>query len=307
MDTAWLLEKYNSTQIVDEVAYEKMIDVIIEEIGEKEPSVAEIDLVISLLDLTSLEATDSIDDARALVARGSLTNSGNPRVGGICVFGDLVGVVKNELTKMNSSSKSVAVAGGFPHGRVTLEVKLSEIKEALDLGADEIDMVINRVDANNKDYDKIYQEIRAIKNLCLSFGEEKKLKVILETGELVNLNIIKDVSHIALEAGADFLKTSTGKVTKVATFYSVGVMLEAVGEFYQLTKQRRGVKISGGVRNASTAVAYLRLAEKMLNKDWLDVEHLRFGASGLLEVLLDDRANNISGHGSSNGSSESTY
>lgn len=302
-----MLEKYISTRIVDEVAYEKMIDVIIEKIGEKKPSLAEIDLVISLLDLTSLEATDTIDVARALVARGSLTESGNPRVGGICVFGDLVGIVKNELIKINSTSKSVAVAGGFPHGRVTLEVKLSEIREALALGADEIDMVINRVDANNKDYDKIYQEISAIKNLCLSFGEEKKLKVILETGELANLNIIKDVSHVALEAGADFLKTSTGKVAKVATFYSVGVMLEAVGEYYRLTKQRRGVKISGGVKNASTAVAYLRLVEKILNKDWLDVDHLRFGASGLLEVLLDDRANNISGHDSFNGSSESNY
>lgn len=307
MDTAWLLDKYNSTQIVDEVAYEKMIEGIIEEMSGNKPSLAEIDLVISLLDLTSLEATDTIDVARALVARGSSTTSGNPMVGGICVFGDLVGVVKNELIKTNSTSKSVAVAGGFPHGRVTLEVKLSEIKEALALGADEIDMVINRVDANNKDYDKIYQEIRAIKNLCLSFGEDKKLKVILETGELANLNIIKDVSHIALEAGADFLKTSTGKVTKVATFYSVGVMLEAVGEFYRLTKQRRGVKISGGVKNASTAVAYLRLAEKILNKDWLNVEHLRFGASGLLEVLLVDRASIINGITSINGSSESTY
>ena len=307
MDTAWILDKYRATRITDEVAYEKMIDTFTDELSKEEPSLAEIDLVVALLDLTSLEATDSIEDARALVARGTRTSSGNHMVGGICVFGDLVGVVKNELVVANASCKSVAVAGGFPHGRVSLEIKLNEIREALSLGADEIDMVINRVDANNQSYDKIYQEIKAIKDLCLSYGEDKKLKVILETGELDTLNIIKDVSHIALEAGADFIKTSTGKAAKVATFYSVGAMLEAVGEFYQVSRERRGVKISGGVRNSATAVTYLRLAEKILSKEWFDVEHLRFGASGLLEVLLEDRASIISGQSIKSSSSESSY
>ena len=289
MDIDALLKRYDSTKILDEKSYHEEMDSIILGLAIEAPRVPEIDLVISLLDLTSLEATDSVADAKALVVRGLSRAEDSPAVGGICVHGDLVGVVKEELVKYDAKVKSVGVAGGFPHGRVGLEIKLIEIKEALLLGADEIDMVINRVDANNKNYEKIYHEISEIKKLCSSFGEDKKLKVILEVGELNNLNIIKDVSHLALEAGADFLKSSTGKVSKVATFYTVGVMLEAVGEFYKLTTQRRGVKISGGVRNTTTAITYLRLAEKLLSKDWLTVDYLRFGASGLLEVLLKDR------------------
>lgn len=245
-----------------------------------------IDLSIRMIDLTTLEGMDTKGKVKTLCAKARrpdpLDNS-VPSVAAVCVYSDLVSIAKENLTGTNI--KVAAVATGFPAGRVSLASKLQDTNDAVSQGADEIDMVIDRGAFHEGRFFDIYEQILTIKEACKS----AHLKVILETGELKTYDNVKKASWIAMLAGADFIKTSTGKVQPAATLPVTLVMLQAINEFERATGKIIGMKPAGGIKTTKDAMRYLVLVKETLGDRWLTPDLFRFGASSLLNDLLMQR------------------
>jgi len=249
-----------------------------------------IDLAISMVDLTTLEGADTPEKVRALCAkavRPDPTDLSVPHVGAICVYNDMVSIARTQLDLIGGKDIPVAaVATAFPSGRASMAVKIQDTEDAIAAGAGEIDMVIDRGAFLSGRYMDVFQEIIAIREIC---GDRAHLKVILETGELVTYDNVRKASFLAMLAGADFIKTSTGKVAPAATAPVVLVMLEAVRDFYQMTQHRIGVKPAGGIRNTKDAIKQLVLVNETAGPEWLTPSLFRIGASALLNDLLMQR------------------
>ncbi len=249
-----------------------------------------IDTAISMVDLTTLEGADSPGKVKALCAkavRPDPTDLTVPSVGAICVYNDMVKIARSELDAIGGKDIPVAaVATAFPSGRASIAVKKIDTKDALDAGANEIDMVIDRGAFLSGKLGEVFEEIKTIKEIC---GNKAHLKVILETGELVTYDNVRKASYLAMLAGADFIKTSTGKVAPAATAPVVLVMLEAVRDYFALTGSRIGVKPAGGIRTTKDAIKQLVLVNETAGSEWLKPSLFRIGASALLNDLLMQR------------------
>ena len=249
-----------------------------------------IDTAISMVDLTTLEGADTPGKVQALctkAVRPDPTDSSVPSVGAVCVYNDMVTVARKHLDLVGGAHVGVAaVSTAFPSGRASMPVKIQDTRDALDAGASEIDMVIDRGAFLSGDYIGVFNEIVQIRELC---GTRANLKVIFETGELVTYDNVRKASFLAMAAGADFIKTSTGKVAPAATAPVVLVMLEAVRDFYQMTQARIGVKPAGGIRNTKDAIKQLVLVNEIAGPEWLTPSLFRIGASALLNDLLMQR------------------
>ncbi|MGH3418508.1 MAG: deoxyribose-phosphate aldolase [Streptosporangiaceae bacterium] len=245
-----------------------------------------IDTAISMVDLTTLEGADTPGKVRSLCAKAARpdpTDASVPSVAAVCVYPDLVETAVHALRGTSVGVASVATA--FPSGRASLDTKLHDVRDAVAAGSSEIDMVIDRGAFLAGRYLQVFEEIVATKAACGA----AHLKVILETGELVTLDSVRRASWLALLAGGDFIKTSTGKVTPAATPPVALVMLEAVRDYYAITEDLRGVKLAGGIRTSKEAVRYLVMVNEVAGDDWLDPALFRFGASSLLNDLLQQR------------------
>jgi len=252
-----------------------------------------IDLAISMIDLTTLEGADTLGKVRSLCAKAKQPDPVDlsvPHVAAVCVYNDLVGPAKKFLG--DAPIKVAAVATAFPSGRASLAVKLTDTADAVAAGADEIDMVIDRGAFLSGRYLDVFNEIAAIKAHCGT----AHLKVILETGELATYDNVRRASWLAMIAGADFIKTSTGKIAPAATLPVTLVMLEAVRDFRLLTGSQIGMKPAGGIRTSKDAIRYLVLVNETVGPDWLSPEWFRFGASSLLNDLLLQRQRMATGH-----------
>ncbi|GAA2395617.1 deoxyribose-phosphate aldolase [Streptomyces glaucosporus] len=253
-----------------------------------------IDLAISMIDLTTLEGADTPGKVRALCAKGvhpDPTDRTTPKVAAICVYPDMVATARQALDAAGGRDVHVAsVATAFPAGRAALPVKLADTRDAVAAGADEIDMVIDRGAFLSGRYMQVFEEIRAVKEACARpGGDDAHLKVIFENGELATYDNVRRASWLAMLAGADFIKTSTGKVAVNATPANTLVMLEAVRDFRAAGGPQVGVKPAGGIRTAKDAIKYLVLVNETLGDDWLHPDWFRFGASSLLNDLLMQR------------------
>jgi deoxyribose-phosphate aldolase len=246
-----------------------------------------IDLAITMIDLTTLEGADTPGKVRALCTKAAHpdpTDPTAPKVAAVCVYSDLVGAAVAALAGTGIGVASVATS--FPSGRAPLDAKLADTRRAIDDGAAEIDMVIDRGAFLAGDYQKVFDEIGAIKAAC---GQDVHLKVILETGELATYDNVRRASWLAMQAGADFIKTSTGKVSPAATLPVTLIMLEAVRDFRAQTGRQIGVKPAGGIRTTKDAIKYLVLVNETAGPDWLTPRWFRLGASSLLNDLLMQR------------------
>jgi deoxyribose-phosphate aldolase len=252
-----------------------------------------LDMAISMIDLTTLEGQDTPGKVRALCAKAKRPDPADPtapKVAAVCVYPDLAHVAAEELKGSGIHVASVATA--FPSGRTGLDVKLADVRYAIAAGADEVDMVIDRGAFLAGHYQGVYDEIAAVREACAGAAH---LKVILETGELVTLDNVRRASWLAMLAGADFIKTSTGKVTPAATLPVTLVMLEAARDFRETHGRQVGVKPAGGIRTAKDAIRYLVLVNETAGEDWLDPAWFRFGASSLLNDLLMQRTKMATG------------
>ena len=250
-----------------------------------------IDMAISMIDLTTLEGADTPGKVRSLCAKALVpdpTDPRTPRPAAVCVYGDMVLTARKALR--HSEIHVAAVATAFPSGRASMPVKLADTRDAVAAGADEIDMVIDRGAFLAGDYQTVFDEVLAIRDACRrDDGSSAHLKVILETGELVTYDNVRRASYLAMLAGADFIKTSTGKVSPAATLPVALVMLQAVRDWRELTGVQVGVKPAGGIRSSKDAIRHLVLVNEVAGEDWLDARWFRFGASSLLNDLLLQR------------------
>jgi deoxyribose-phosphate aldolase len=251
-----------------------------------------LDMAIRMVDLTTLEGADTPGKIRGLCAKALRPDPADPAVppvAAVCVYPDLAGVARAALAGSSVAVASVATA--FPSGRASLAVKLADVRDAIARGADEVDMVIDRGAFLAGRYGQVYEEIRAVREACGTVH----LKVILETGELATLDNVVRASWLAMLAGADFIKTSTGKVTPAATPPVTLVMLSAVRDYEQAAGRRVGVKVAGGVRTAKDAIRYLVLVRETAGPLWLTPQLFRIGASSLLNDLLMQRSKQLTG------------
>jgi deoxyribose-phosphate aldolase len=249
-----------------------------------------IDLAIRMVDLTTLEGADTPGKVRSLCAKARRPEADCPPVAAVCVYPSMVPTAFEALRGSGVHLASVATA--FPSGQAPLDVRLADAKAAVAAGADEIDMVISRGAFLAGHYDLVHEEIVAVKQAC----GDAHLKVILETGELGDYDNVRRASWLAMDAGADFIKTSTGKVPVAATLPVTLIMLEAVRDWYARTGRRVGVKPAGGIRTTKDAIKYLVTVNETAGEEWLTPRLFRFGASTLLNDLLMQRAKLRTGH-----------
>jgi deoxyribose-phosphate aldolase len=245
-----------------------------------------LDLAIRMVDLTTLEGQDTPGKVRALASKALRPDPADPsapQVAAVCVYPDMVATAKQVLG--DSGVNVAAVATAFPSGRAALDIKLMDTRDAVEAGADEIDMVIDRGAFLSGRYLEVFEEIVAVREAC----GDAHLKVIFETGELQTYDNVRRASWLAMMAGGHFIKTSTGKVQPAATLPVTLVMLEAVRDYRELTGQMVGVKPAGGIRTAKDAIKYLVMVNEVAGPDWLDPDWFRFGASTLLNDLLMQR------------------
>jgi deoxyribose-phosphate aldolase len=250
-----------------------------------------LDLAIRMVDLTTLEGQDTPGKVRALASKAMRPDPADPTcpaAAAVCVYPDLVSTAKAALGSSGVHVASVATA--FPSGRAARHVKLADTRDAVAAGADEIDMVIDRGAFLSGRYLEVFEEIVAVREACArDDGPPAHLKVIFETGELQTYDNVRRVSWLAMMAGADFIKTSTGKVQPAATLPVTLVMLEAVRDYREHAGRMVGVKPAGGIRTAKDAIKYLVTVNEVAGPDWLDPDWFRFGASTLLNDLLMQR------------------
>ena len=241
--------------------------------------------ILSAIDLTTLEATDTESKIAFLCEQAmsfSVRKSNAPDVAAVCVYSPFAALVKSLLH--NTDIKTACVATAFPSGQAPLNVKLLEVSYIVDEGADELDMVISRGKFLEGKYEEVADEIRAIKTAC----SEACLKVILETGELMTVDNIRKASEIALLSGADFLKTSTGKIQPAATPHAFIIMLDTIKEYYSMTGRKVGIKAAGGIAATDTALHYYLLVKEVLGEEWLNKDLFRIGASRLAENIFNE-------------------
>ena len=267
---------------VDKVMVEERAAALGKRSLKKETKVLGLKLAVSMMDLTTLEGKDSPGKVRqmAFKARSPSPDLSVPPCAAVCVYPKLVPVAKKALE--GSSVKVASVSTAFPSGLSPLAVKLADVRQAVELGADEIDMVIDRGAMLSGEFNAVFDEIAATKEAC----GEAHLKVILETGELGSYDVVRKASQIAMLAGGDFIKTSTGKIVPAATPPVTLVMLEAIRDYYYATGKRIGMKPAGGIRTAKQALHYLVMVKETLGDAWLNNEMFRFGASTLLNDVL---------------------
>ncbi|HNS12770.1 MAG TPA: deoxyribose-phosphate aldolase [Bacteroidia bacterium] len=268
---------------IDQVGVEERISRLTKRSIKKESKLSALKLALSMVDLTTLDAKDTPGKVRQLCTKAMHPHDaipGIPQVAAVCVYPTMVRVAKQSLK--GSDIQVAAVSTAFPSGMSTRKVKIEETRYAVNEGADEIDMVISRGHFLQGEYNYVFDEIAAVKEAC----GEAHLKVILETGELSTLDNIRLASDIAMLAGADFIKTSTGKVQPAATLPVTLVMLEAIRDFYYETGKKIGMKPAGGIATAKLAIQYLVLLRETLGDDWLNPKMFRFGASTLANDLL---------------------
>jgi len=277
---------------VDQVGIEERIERLTKRSIKKDSKVLALKLALSMIDLTTLEGADSEGKVRQMCYKAAHLADNLPdvpRVAAVCVYPTLVRLAKDAVK--GTGVKVAAVATGFPSGQYPLDVKLRDTRYAVEEGADEIDMVISRGHFLSGDYAYVFDEIAQVKEAC----GEAHLKVILETGELGTYDQVRKASDLAMHAGADFIKTSTGKVQPAATLPVTLVMLEAIRDFYQLTGKKIGMKPAGGIANAKQAIHYLIVVRETLGQDWLTPDLFRLGASRLANDILMQIAKERSG------------
>ncbi|TFV96328.1 deoxyribose-phosphate aldolase [Leifsonia flava] len=264
-----------------------------------------LDRIIELIDLTTLEGADTRGKVRSLVAKALTPDPSDlstPRVAAVCVYGDMVPHAVEALGSAHGDPDAggisvAAVATAFPSGRSSRSIKLEDTSDAVSAGADEIDMVIDRGAFLMGRYGDVYDEIVAVKEACRrTDGTYAHLKVILETGELNTYDNVRRASWLAILAGGDFIKTSTGKVAPAATLPVTLSMLEVVRDWHKLTGQKIGVKPAGGIRTSKDAIKYLVTVAETVGEEWLTPHLFRFGASSLLNDVLLQRQKMTTGH-----------
>jgi deoxyribose-phosphate aldolase len=268
---------------VDQVGIEERAAMLAKRSIKRESKLWALDLAIRMIDLTTLEGKDTPGKIRALAGkavRPDPTDPTIPSVAALCVYSNMIGPAKEALK--GSTVKVAAVTTYFPSGQAPLAVKLEDVRQALAAGADEIDMVMDRGAYLAGDYGKVYDEIVSVKQAC----GDTHLKVILETGELETYDNVRRASVLAMAAGADFIKTSTGKVQPASTLPVTLVMLEAIRDFHAQTGRAVGMKPAGGIRTSREAISYLTVLYETLGPDWMTPDRFRFGASTLLNDLL---------------------
>lgn len=278
---------------VDQVGVEQRAANLATRSIKKDSKLWAINTAISMVDLTTLEGADTPGKVRSLAAKARRPDPDHPdtpHVAAVCVYPDLVATAVEALGTTDIAVASVATA--FPTGRSSLDVKLADVALAVSAGATEVDMVIDRGAFLAGRYGQVFDEIRAVKEAC----GDAHLKVILETGELATYDNVRRASWLALLAGGDFIKTSTGKVSPAATLPATHVMLQAVRDWYTATGELRGVKPAGGIRTTKDAVRYLVAVREVAGEEWLTPSLFRFGASSLLNDLLLQRRTQLSGH-----------
>ena len=268
---------------VDAVAAEERAASLAKRSLKKDSKIWGLKLAISMIDLTTLEGKDTRGKVWALCQKAMRPDPADreiPHVAAVCVYPAMIAFVKEALA--GSGVKIASVATGFPSGQTFTSIKIEETRQAVAAGADEVDMVIDRGAFLSGDYQKVFDEIAEIKEAC----GPAHLKVILETGELANYDQVRKASLIAMYAGGDFIKTSTGKVGVNATLPVTLVMLEAIRDFYHVTGKKIGMKPAGGISNAKLALAYLVLLYETMGPEWMTPDMFRIGASSLLNDLL---------------------
>jgi deoxyribose-phosphate aldolase len=268
---------------VDQVGVEERAASLAKRSIKRDAKLWALDLAIRMMDLTTLEGKDTPGKVRALAGkarRPDPTDPSIPSVAALCVYPNMIPTAREAL--QGSGVKIASVATYFPSGAAPLEVKLLDVRSAVEAGADEIDMVIDRGAFLAGHYGQVYDEIVAVKEAC----GEAHLKVILETGELETYDNVRRASVLAMAAGADFIKTSTGKVQPAATLPVTLVMLEAIRDFHAQTGRAVGMKPAGGIRTSKESIAYLTVLYETLGPDWMTPDRFRFGASSLLNDVL---------------------
>jgi deoxyribose-phosphate aldolase len=279
---------------VDQVMIEERAAAFTKRSIKTSAKLAGLKMAVSMMDLTTLEGKDTPGKVAYLCRKALQPLEAKyevPSCGAVCVYPNMVKYARKFLGG-NSLVHVASVATGFPSGQVPLRVKLEETRRAAGDGADEIDMVIDRGAFLCGDYAKVFDEIAAVKEAC----GPAHLKVILETGELVTYDNVRLASQIAMEAGGDFIKTSTGKVSPAATIPVTLVMLEAIRDYFFATGIRAGMKPAGGIRNSKQALAYLVMVKETLGDDWLTPDLFRFGASTLVNDVLMQIVKTVDGN-----------
>ena len=292
-----MIKEFNNIN-VDKVGIEDRINRITKRSLKRESKLKGLEMILSMIDLTTLEGMDTVKKVEQLCYKATHLHNqipNLPNVAAVCVYPNMVRTASNALKGSDVLVASVATA--FPSGNSTLPIKINDTKEAIENGANEVDMVISRGKFHSGEYNYVFDEIAAIKDVC---GENSRLKVILETGELGDYDHIRMASEIAINAGADFIKTSTGKISPAATLPITLVMLEAIKDHYYKTGKMVGMKPAGGISNAKLALQYLILVKETLGNLWLDKHWFRFGASSLANDVLMQIAKQKTGFYQSN-------
>ncbi|MEO5776855.1 MAG: deoxyribose-phosphate aldolase [Flavobacterium sp.] len=269
---------------IDQVGIEDRIARITSRSIKKESKMQGLLMALNMIDLTTLEGADTDEKVKQLCFKAHHLHDelpGLPTTAAVCVYPNFVKLAVNELK--GTGVKVASVATAFPSGQSSAEIKLLDTKMAVDGGADEVDMVISRGKFHSGDYNFVFDEIAMIKEAC---GKNVRLKVILETGEIGTLDKVRQASDIAMYAGADFIKTSTGKIKPAATLPVTLVMLEAIRDYYYKTGIMIGMKPAGGISNSKLALQYLLMVKETLGGKWLTNEYFRFGASSLANDVL---------------------
>lgn len=278
-----MLPDLNNLPLYDQTGVNERIERFCSRSIKTNSKTAGLKLALSMIDLTTLEGKDTKGKVRQLCYKAMHPHDSLkdlPTVAAICVYPSHVSTAKKALE--GSDIKVASVATGFPSGQSSLDAKLTETKFAVDQGADEIDMVISRGQFLAGNYQYVYDEIASVKKAC----DKVHLKVILETGELDTLDNVRKASEIAMFAGADFIKTSTGKIQPAATMQVTYVMLDAIKDFYSRTGKMIGMKPAGGISTAKIALQYLVMLNEVLGEKWMNKNYFRFGASSLVNDIL---------------------
>jgi deoxyribose-phosphate aldolase len=278
-----IIPDFRKTPPVDQVGIEERVARFTSRSIKKSSKMQGLKMVLSMIDLTTLEGKDTEGKVKQMCYKAAHLHDvipGLPTVAAVCVYPSMVKVAKEALK--GSGIKVASVSTAFPSGQSTHEIKILDTKFAVENGADEIDMVISRGEFLKGNYNFVFDEIASVKEACGS----ARLKVIFETGELSTLDNIRKVSDIAMYAGADFIKTSTGKISPAATMPVTLVMLEAIRDYYYATGRMVGMKPAGGISTAKLALQYLIMVNETLGAAWLSNEWFRFGASSLANDVL---------------------
>jgi len=271
---------------IDQVGVEERVARLCTRSIKKSAKMDALKMVLSMIDLTTLAGMDTPGKVKQLCSKARNLHvtctlpGGLPHVAAVCVYPQMVAVAKKEL--QGSGIHLASVATGFPTGQYPLDLKLEDTKRAVGDGADEIDMVISRGEFLRGNYEYVFDEIVQVKQAC----GEAHLKVILETGELSTYDNVRKASDLAMHAGADFIKTSTGTISPAATLPVTLVMLEAIRDFYYATGKMIGMKPAGGIKNAKLSLQYLVTVRETLGQAWLSPDWFRFGASSLANDVL---------------------